>query len=112
MAFEEKVPFLCLWTLKMHSIEFGELDCLKSWFPVVFLATCVNGLRVFLTKDLLVLGIAILNLALSKPDRDLSQGAALSPFFFNPMINGLIELIPKSVPGVNISFFGDECYRI
>ncbi|GFX02179.1 hypothetical protein TNCV_1750631 [Trichonephila clavipes] len=39
----------------MHSIEFGELDCLKSWFPVALLVTYINGLRVFLTKDLLVL---------------------------------------------------------
>ncbi|GFX14971.1 uncharacterized protein TNCV_4897391 [Trichonephila clavipes] len=41
----------------------------RSWFPVAFLATCINGLRVFLTEDLLVLGMAIRCLALGKPDR-------------------------------------------
>ncbi|GFS92575.1 hypothetical protein TNCV_1160341 [Trichonephila clavipes] len=32
-----------------------ELDCLKGWFPEAFLATYINGLRVFLTKDFLVI---------------------------------------------------------
>ncbi|GFX54754.1 hypothetical protein TNCV_2556401 [Trichonephila clavipes] len=51
----------------------GDLDCLKGWFPWAFLATYINGLRVFLTKDLLVLAMAILCLAVDKPDRSKSE---------------------------------------
>ncbi|GFY37055.1 hypothetical protein TNIN_217301 [Trichonephila inaurata madagascariensis] len=70
MAFREsKILFLDLGTLKMRLTYFGDLDCLKGWFPVSSLVTYINGLRVALTKDLLVLGMAIFCLAVGKRDR-------------------------------------------
>ncbi|GFS29003.1 hypothetical protein TNIN_60391 [Trichonephila inaurata madagascariensis] len=38
----------------------------------------------------------------------LPEGAVLSPILFNLMYNDLIELIPKSAPGVNILLFADD----
>ncbi|GFY69778.1 hypothetical protein TNIN_71081 [Trichonephila inaurata madagascariensis] len=93
MAFRKcKVPFLCLWTLRMH---LGELDFLRCLLPVAFLATYINGLRVC-------------DIAILQTRQGLPQGAVLSLIVFNLMINDLIDLIPKSVPGINILLLADD----